>query len=203
MVLIPKSAYERWQSDQRTVVNGDHQKDDGTKKSHNTDDSGGVIKPQPLSSKGSVKTSDETSKDDKYNQHNETGVKETLPASVDDLKNDNTGGNQDISAIVDAFPKNYRLYAKRLLTYIKRSGRDILEWDSENKIVAYRGVPVKGSDIIELINYIFKTSSPKPAGLDTFRKGLTEISVPKAYLKPYLLKPMGVPKSIKKKWVKY
>ena len=203
MVLIPKSTYERWQGDQVSDIAGDNEKQGDVKKSLNTDDSSGVITPEPVSSNSSVKKYGETVKDHTYSDVAEGEMKETLPPSVDGVKNDNMGENQDVLAIVDSFPKNYRLYAKRLLIYIKKSGRDILEWDGENKIVAYKGQAVKGSDIIELINYIFKTSSPKPKGLDIFRKGLAEIRVPKAYLKPYLLKPMGVSKNIKKKWVKY
>jgi hypothetical protein len=203
MVLIPKSAYERWRSDQVIETAGDIDKKDEAKKSLNTDDTSGVKAPDPVSSNGRVKTSDVSGKDHKYADVADGEVKETLAPPLNGVKNDNTGENQDVLAMVEAFPKNYRLYAKRLLIYIKKSGAGILEWDGEKKVVVYRGKPVKGSDIIELINYIFKTSSPKPVGLDTFRKAMAEISVPKAYLKPYLLTPMGVSKKIKKKWAKY
>ena len=174
MVLVPKSVYERWNGDRTEGGSDGNLTPASGSESHKI-----VSKPNSGGDKatGDVSTDTDGSK------------KETLPTSGEGVKNDNKGDHEDISAIIETFPKNYRLYAKRLLVYIKKNGTDILEWGNDDKVVIYKGKTVNGSDIIELINYIFKTNAPKPKGLDTFRKGMDEIKVPMAYLKPYLLKP--------------
>jgi hypothetical protein len=188
MVLIPKAAYERWareQSQGQSIT-------DVERNQH--DVKSDVMTTQDLST--SSKAGDTTRTIEGSEKTKET-------PTVESVQKDNKGEHQDIKAIIETFPKNYRLYAKRLLIYIRKNGPNILEWSDTDKTVIYRGEVVNGSDINELINYIFKTNAPKPTGLDTFRKGMTEINVPQAYLKPYLLKPPGVSKTIKKKWVKY
>ena len=106
--------------------------------------------------------------------------------------------------LIEQFPENYRFYAKRLLLYIKRHGRSVLGWSDADNSLVYRANPVTGSNIVALINHIFKTNRKAPTGIDRFNKGMAEIKVPKAYLKPYLLKPPGIVKKTKKtKWLKY
>ena len=209
MVLIPKSAYDRWakeqnqgQANKKTEVK-EKKLDDSTQAADDNEgsskDSEAVVKPSKEVDK--VSGSDNDNANSTYPANGESS-KASIPPNVEG-KNNNRDEHQEISAIIELFPKNYRLYAKRLLVYIKKKGGNILGWNDKDKTLIYKGNAVTGSDIIELINHIFKTNAAPPTGIDAFRKGLTEISVPKVYLKPYLLKPPGVAKSVKKKWAKY
>ena len=105
--------------------------------------------------------------------------------------------------LVEQFPENYRLYAKRLLGYIKKHGSSVLGWNDNDNTLIYRDSLVTGSNIVDLINHLFKTNSNPPRGNERFKKGLTELKVPKAYLKPYLLNPPSTSDKIKKTWLKY
>ena len=198
MVLIPKAAYERWaaENSKGQAEKKSTSKEVGANVDHTPDDTEGP-------SKQGIKTPTPVSNDAVAGDKLGDVKNKSLPPVGADQKNDNMGDNQEMTAIIETFPKNYRLYAKRLLVYIKTKGANILEWNNTDKTLIYRGNIVTGSDIIELVNYIFKTNAAPPAGIDAFRKGLAEISVPKAYLKPYLLKPPGVVPSGKKKWIKY
>ena len=60
-----------------------------------------------------------------------------------------------------------------------------------------------GTDIIDMIEHIFKKSKKKPNGYNQFKRGLVEIKVPKPFLKPSLLNPPGIPSAIKKNWKQY
>ena len=107
------------------------------------------------------------------------------------------------SSLIEQFPENYRLYAKRLLGYIRKHGSSVIGWiDNENTFL-YRETAVTGSNIVDLVIHLFKTNSSPPKGNERFKKGLTELKVPKAYLKPYLLKPPAISNKIKKSWLKY
>jgi hypothetical protein len=189
MVLIPKSTYDEWKK------SGDNTVDKGTKTSNYTD----AGNQPPEEAIDSLKKS--------YEDNNDNNI-DILSAKKNDKLSANKNDSQHIDAdiledMLDEFPLNYRLYAKRLLQYIKKSGGDVIKWKNDDTTLIYRGTPQVGSDIIELVNYIFKTNSRKPKGLEVFNIGLKAIKTPKAYLKPYLLRPPGIPKSIKKKWVKY
>jgi hypothetical protein len=104
--------------------------------------------------------------------------------------------------IVVQFAQKYQLYAKRLLAYIKRNGGNILGWDNEGHVVQH-GKVMADTDIKTLIEYIFKSKGQPPKGIKTFRKALSEIRVPKGFLKPFLLKPPGIPSKVKKNWITY
>ena len=188
MVLIPKSTYDEWKK--RGVKDLEEKEevpqDNAVKKSNYN----GISK---------ASRDDEM---DTFKKSNEPiDIKKKMNQDVMENNKDNDGEN--IEDMIDDFPLNYRLYAKRLLKYIKKNGGDVITWKNEDNTLIYRGMPQIGTDIIELVNYIFKTNSRKPKGIDSFNIGLKEIKTPKAYLKPYLLRPPGIPKSIFFKWVKY
>ena len=106
--------------------------------------------------------------------------------------------------IIEKFSERDQLYAKRLLSFIKKHGGKTLNWDDNDNAVVYNGESIIGSDIVELVQHLYKESHKStPKGMKQFRKGLKEIGTPKAFIKPYLLKPPGISANIKKKWVKY
>ena len=176
MVLIPKSTYERL----HTIVKRDTQ---------------------------DTVTSNEP-------DNNINGDKDTpntkRPSSNDDIDNSDGVGDQKrlkpdtiSSLLIEQFPESYRFYAKRLLGYIRKNGDSVLGWDDNNNTLLYRDNSVEGSNIVDLINHLFKTNSPKPKGNDMFMKGMVEVKVPKGYMKPYILKPPRISNKIKKSWLKY
>ena len=191
MVLIPKSTYERWQLD----------RDGKTDAKVNDDNTGSTSgsKDEPVSDKATDPDSDsDAHKRALASVSNDHTV---LPAPIGEQTSTDT--RRITQTLLSKFSEDYRLYAKRLLTYIGKHGRDILAWNDENNALVYKGNLIEDSDIVELVTHIFKTNARPPKGFDSFRKGIDVIRVPKAYLKPYLLKPPGIPRSIKKKWIKY
>ena len=182
MVLIPKSTYDAW----KKSSTNDGNKEEAATRRLKSNDSDPVI-----------------SVEEEVIDNLKKLPENNIPNNIDKLLPQNKGSENIDADMLDEFPLNYRLYAQRLLQYIKKSGTDVITWKNDDATLIYRGTPQVGSNIIELVNYIFKTNSRKPKGLEVFNIGLKEIKTPKAYLKPYLLRPPGIPKSIKKKWVKY
>jgi hypothetical protein len=200
MVLIPKSAYERWVADKESVKGGD---DTDTHVQMNSRSTAVVqdtdVGKSELSPDVQRSTSTDMDTDAPMDLHPSRVKNDNI---YKDKKSDTLTSMVD-DAMIKKFHENYRLYARRLLNYIGKNGSDILAWDKDDNTIIYKGSVVDGSNIIDLITHIFKTNRPAPKGLASFRKGMDKIHVPKAYLKPYLLKPPGLPKKIKKNWVKY
>ena len=156
---------------------------------------------------------------DSVNDDDKKTLKEKESSYSSDIKNDNDNtkessitGDRDQPehktpmlqpSLVEQFPENYRLYAKRLLGYIRKHGTSILGWIDNDNTLLYRETAVTGTNIVDLIIHQFKTNSSPPKGNERFKKGLSELKVPKAYLKPYLLKPTTVTNKLKKSWLKY
>jgi hypothetical protein len=197
MVLVPKSTYDRWMS----PPHDNHQKDVVSKKER---EYGDQVKTQGNS---------DLDMDDSENNLSDTiegedgGDKEMASSSSseksDGSKSKEQSNFKDISFnILTKFPDEYKLYAKRLLSFIKKHGIGVLDWN-EDDVLLYKGDTVTGSDISQLIIHLFKTNRAPPRGMKQFREGLNKIRVPKAFIKPYLLKPPGIPHNIKKKWLKY
>jgi hypothetical protein len=195
MVLVPKSRYER-------LVSNDKELQDKIKHY------------EELLKKGSPDNSSNTNKD-------------LTDGIGDGVKSDNTVTNtrkQNGLDIADArtpirtilnssiyrspldtltsFEPKFSLYGKRLLKYIKKNGGKIVGWD-EQGVITYRDNILNDTNVVDMIEAIFKKSKNKPKGYKEFKQSLNEINVPKAYLKPSLLNPPGIPQSIKKNWKQY
>jgi len=156
---------------------------------------------------------------DSVNDDDKKTLKEKESSYSSDIKNDNDNTKESSitddrdqpehktpmlqPSLVEQFPENYRLYAKRLLGYIRKHGSSILGWIDNDNTLLYRETAVTGTNIVDLIIHQFKTNSSPPKGNERFKKGLSELKVPKAYLKPYLLKPPTVTNKLKKSWLKY
>ena len=137
MVLIPKSTYDAWKKSGDKIAGTDR------KTSHYTE-TGNKLQEE------AIETLKKTHEDTKDNDIDKLSAK----------KNDSQHIDTDmLEDMLDEFPLNYRLYAKRLLQYIKKSGGDVITWKNDDTTLIYRGTPQVGSDIIELVNYIFKTNS--------------------------------------------
>jgi hypothetical protein len=104
--------------------------------------------------------------------------------------------------IVSKLPEKHRLYGKRLLEYIKKHGQNIVGWSEDGELI-YHGKIMAKTNIVPLVGYIFKSDGKPPHGLKDFKKSLKEIRTPKSFLKPFLLKPPGIPKNIKNNWTRY
>lgn len=183
MVLIPKTAYDRWIASKDSDRGSNEDTAQVAVESQVKDDINDSNTPHPSSTAT-----------DTVNNAKVTSSERALQGAV--------SGEISSSNVIDKFPYKYKLYAKRLLAFIKKHGAGIVEWNDDGTFV-YRGSAVEGSDIAELIIHLFKTNRLSPTGLSQFRKCLDKIRVPKAFIKPYLLKPPGTPANIKKKWVKY
>jgi hypothetical protein len=129
---------------------------------------------------------------------------------MDDSSITTTTPNQVISnkpieppmTIIEKFPRQYRLYAKRLLEYITKNGLNTISWDNDASFI-YKGVLMKDTNIVDLVKHIFKRIGSPPKGIKKFKKGLDIIRMPKVFLKPFLIKPPGVPSKVKKNWITY
>ena len=175
MVLIPKATYERLRlSDKKPFI----QKDDS------------------ISEDASVASS--ASSASTTSGHTETPSVDRSDSTQVNNYNDNVS-----QTLLHKFTPDYRLYAKRLLVYIKKHGSDVLSWTDDDYALVSKGKKVEGSDVTELIMHLFGVNIEQPIGLQLFMKGMEAIRVPKAFLKPYMLKPPGTPKSIKNNWIKY
>jgi hypothetical protein len=187
MVLIPKAAYERLQlSDNKLELDTNMEVGHNAKSDNNE--------------KLDIMDASSSSSSSSSSRHEEEAAGQVIHEN--DNKNNDDNDNVAIS-MIELFPPKYKLYAKRLLTYIKRHGGKVMAWNDDDNALIYNGSKVEGSDIVELITHLFKSNRPAPVGTHQFRKGSDKIRVPKAFLKPYMLKPPGMPKSIKNKWVKY
>jgi len=120
--------------------------------------------------------------------------------------NEATWSNAVVTAspmeIASQLPEKYRLYGKRLLEYIKKHGEDIVGWSEQGEVI-YDGEIMAKTNITSLVEYIFKKDGKPPHGLKDLKKSLKAIRTPKSFLKPFLLKPPGIPYKIKNNWRQY
>jgi hypothetical protein len=107
-----------------------------------------------------------------------------------------------IDKIIEQFPKKYKFYAKRLLGYISKNGLKTLTWDSRG-VITYNGALLSNTNIVDIVKHVFKSIGTPPKGMKQFRAALKQIRVPKIFLKPFLLKPPGIPSEVKKNWIAY
>ena len=198
MILVPKTRYERL----LTADKESHEKisqyitllrDNGL----NPIDDSDFYKETPLnkSDVGEVKVDDNKTEEKKA----DTSI------AADRPYRHNTVTPPSPMEIANQLPDRYRLYGKRLLEYIKKHGGDTIGWDANNGLI-YQGIELPDADIIVLLEHIFKDKKKKgdnPPAIKEFKKALNEIRTPKALLKPYLLKPPGISKDMKKNWKKY
>ena len=127
-----------------------------------------------------------------------------LPKKVAKVTFNNTSEGEGLSSIdiVNEISHSYKLYGQRLLAYIMKKGRDILEWNAKGNIIL-RGDLVSDTNIANLVEFIFKGKGRRPKGIKEFRHFLREIKVPRAILKPPLLNPPGMAKDMKQQWKKF
>ena len=188
MVLIPKAAYEKWVMSENSV----EMKNDKEELPHGSDKNDIVANG---SDDASPPPSEDTKDADGYDSDDDAPIAKQLE--------DNDKHYLVPFTLIERMPSKYRLYGKRLLSYIKRHGGEKMGWDDDDDALMYKGSKIEGSDIIELIMHVFKSNRTPPLGIKQFMKASDEIRVPKSFFKPYVLKPPGMPKSIKNKWLKY
>jgi len=199
MILVPKTRYEQLAADDNEHANKlryytgllrdngvnftDYGKDKNNKSTSETNYMEKDVK------ENNVDSSVEGSKEGDISTEQEVAV---------------NGGGKHLSpmTIIKDLSPNYRPYGQRLLAYIKKEDKDMLQWNDQGHIIL-RGQPMAGTSVVDLVEYIFKGKGSKPKGTKEFRHILREMRVPKAILKPLLLKPPGMPRDMKKKWKKY
>ena len=78
--------------------------------------------------------------------------------------------------IIDTLPKKYKAKAFSLLTYITRNYN--MKWTSDG-IFKYKNIIIPNSNILHLVLHaLLKNIDEKPAGMNEFYQGLTEVNVP-------------------------
>jgi hypothetical protein len=161
MVLVPKTRYEKLLADDKDYIdkirsytlllNNNDIPVNGVDGEKNKSDSGNILLDKGLSTRPSV--------DDNIN--NNPVPSATTPNDVDTLDNKdqptekliqnvaeeakvsrtppvNRPPTPPIDNIIERFPRKYRFYAKRLLTFISKNGLKILNWDSAG-VISYKG----------------------------------------------------------------
>jgi hypothetical protein len=193
MVLIPKTTYERLQLSDKVKENGTFIDNKDLQPQTASLSSSSVAAPPPAAAGEQAGSPHPPS----------TNFSANLTQVSDNDKIAASENETIASTLLDKFKPSFRLYAKRLLIYIKKHGGNILEWTDDDNAFVYKGHKVEGSNIYQLIMHVFRTNRHPPSGVKQFIKAVGEIRVPKAFLKPYMLKPPGIPKSIKNKWIRY
>jgi hypothetical protein len=205
MVLVPQVRYEKLLDDDKTYI--EKLRHYETLLSNNGIDVGGGI-----ISSNDVTLNDKVQKENIVHNDVITADNKTvddIPHDVDtkpleEAKEVTISNKQPTPnmGIIDQFQSKYRLYATRLLEYIVKKGENKLSWDDEGRVI-YNDVVMNDSNIVDLVQHIFKRIGSPPKGIKKFRKALAEIRVPKVFLKPFLIKPPGVPSKVKKNWITY
>ncbi|KYO38598.1 hypothetical protein Y1Q_0023324 [Alligator mississippiensis] len=89
-----------------------------------------------------------------------------------------------IQEVSDNVYTQYRKSAKALLTKLIQH-KDISSWDDRGGFV-YKGMPVKGSNMLDLVRGTFQTharsSKCLPKGWDIFMKAMAELNVPSSVM---------------------
>lgn len=78
--------------------------------------------------------------------------------------------------------KKRRKKKKDLILYKYLKKKSQLEWNKKGEIL-FNQNPIKGSNIVELVNDALKTNSQKPKGYKFFYKQMKKINIPKRLLK--------------------
>jgi hypothetical protein len=224
MILVPKTRYERL-----ATFDKDHQdklsyyttllRDNGINYTETTpsDDATSPLALDNLSTKGATDQKTSQPKDDAHrgstvnisegvaHKHSPPPSQQLVEPDVSVTKNSlmhNAIKYPSPINIEDQLTAKFKLYGKRILHYMKKHGKDIVGWNDKGMLI-YQGVFRPKTNIITLIEYIFKGKGDPPTGIKVFRRALKEIRTPKAFLKPFLFKPPGIPDHMKKNWTKY
>ena len=121
----------------------------------------------------------------KYLTHVRTGEEEKTKLNLyfpqPELTPVPEGKNDSIfEEILENLSPRYRTNARVLLKKIDQN-RDITSWDGKGTFL-YRGTPVTGSHMLDLVKAITHTSAPssslQPKGMEVFMTALAEINVP-------------------------
>jgi hypothetical protein len=215
MVLVPKKRYEKMVEDDKGY--NARLKRYETLLNNNGIDLNDTVSKDSKSNEGVIESdakelnSDVMRPNDKYSNVKQITENTVVPKAIFS-SNDNvvvaknpllkSNVSTPTMDIMVKFTPKYSLYAKRLLEYIAKNGHDKLSWESSGMMI-YNGSIIRGTDMVSLVRYIFNKIGTAPKGMKQFRQGLNEIRTPKVYLKPFLLKPPGIPSNVKKNWMTY
>lgn len=81
---------------------------------------------------------------------------------------------------IDKFKKK-KIKTKAILLYKYLKEKSQLQWNKKGEILFHQN-PIKGSNIVELVNDALKTNSNRPQGYEIFYKQLKKTEIPKYLL---------------------
>jgi hypothetical protein len=208
MVLVPKTRYEKLLTDDKdhvdkvryyeTLLNNNGIGQDNSKSAA---EGAGPVENKPVKETPTI-NDDNNEQNGATVTTNDDTVKLGVIGENKSLIHTNKPIEPPLDSIIERFPRKYRFYAKRLLAYIVKNGLKTITWDAAGTLT-YNGAVLRDTNIVDIVKHVFKSIGTPPKGIKQFRKGLSEIRVPKIFLKPFLLKPPGIPDQVKKNWKKY
>ena len=89
-----------------------------------------------------------------------------------------------VEQIIQSAPKLTRGRAKNMIQHIQRHP-DVLSWDEKGRI-KYRGKTLPNTNVVDLIGDAVRDKDRRgfrPQGLETFSRGLSEMNVPRDYVR--------------------
>ena len=75
--------------------------------------------------------------------------------------------------VVDTVPKTMQANAKRLMEHMKRD----ISWTARGELI-HEGVPVAGSNVVDLENYLLRKRKTDPPGWQPFARQLRAMNLP-------------------------
>ena len=77
------------------------------------------------------------------------------------------------ATVVDTVPKTMQAKARRLMEHLKRD----IAWTARGELI-HEGVPVVGSNVVDLVNDLLRTRKTDPTGWQPFARQLRAINLP-------------------------
>ena len=75
--------------------------------------------------------------------------------------------------VVDTVPKTMQAKARRLMEHLKRG----ITWTTRGELI-HEGVPVVGSNVVDLVNDLLRKRKTDPTGLQPFARQLRDMNFP-------------------------
>ena len=101
--------------------------------------------------------------------------------------------NRLVEPVAKVLPRGVPDRAKALLNIIAKSPGGRLGWDKASHQLTVRGVPVQGSNILDLVTHVTRERLPRskksqnspgpPPGFDSFARGLQELNIPRELIR--------------------
>ena len=102
---------------------------------------------------------------------NESGARAGAGATEEAVGSPATSGIE--ADVVDTVPKTLQAKARRLMKHLKRD----IAWTARDELI-HKGVPVAGSNVVDLVNDLLRKRKTDPTGWQPFARQLRAMNLP-------------------------